>query len=73
MKVSSTPVTTRTITLELDEVEATYLVALLGGVSMNVDTDHGKFINDLFWGLDKQLPERIQSFSDYFRGAIACK
>jgi hypothetical protein len=73
MKASSEEVTTRSILLELSEREATILCALVGGVSWNLDNEAGEFLQETFSQLDGLLPERSESFCDFFTGDVWCR
>lgn len=58
------------VVLKLTEEEATVLCALAGGVPFNFDTRAGVVLRDLFNALNDSLPNRSQSFTDFFEGEV---
>lgn len=69
MKVTSKSTVT-SITLELTEEEATAICALAGGVMWNLDAPAGQIIQNLWSELDLALPNRTESFFDFFEGDV---
>lgn len=67
MKVVSPP---KTITVELTEEEATIICALVGGLKYRFDTKAGNVVHELFDALDNNLPDRTESFNDFFEGEV---
>lgn len=69
--------TTRTvvITLELSEEEATVLCALTGAVGNVLGNSNlvAAVVSDCFEALDKCLPDRTETFTDFFQGNVKVK
>lgn len=63
-------IASKTITLKLSEREATILCALIGGVAFDFDTEAGDILNDFFFALSGALPDRKESFTDFFEGEV---
>jgi len=63
----------RSITIELTEREATVLCALAGGIVWHFDTEAGNVLRDFHAALNKELPNREESFSDFFEGDVRVK
>lgn len=66
-------VASKKITLKLSEREATILCALVGGVAFNFDTEAGDVLNNFFFSLSGNLPDRRESFTDFFEGEVLVK
>lgn len=62
--------TQRTINIELNEEEATILCALLGGAKAAFKTKAGAVTYSLFSSLSDLLPNRDETFSDFFEGEV---
>lgn len=67
----------KTITVELTEEEATILCALTGAVHSDFSSRPGVILQTLFNALSDNLPDREETFSDFFTvggdGAIRVK
>ncbi len=61
------------VTVEFTEEEATVLCALVGGIPWNFDTHAGRILRDFYDGLDGALPDRTDSFVDFFEGEVRVK
>lgn len=63
----------KSIVLKMTEEEATVLCALVGGIPWNFDTDVGSVIREFFECLNAELPNRKESFVDFFEGEVRVK
>jgi hypothetical protein len=59
------------VTIELTATQAEVLCALLGGLRRR--QEDGQWLVDLFCRLTELLPDRVLTFSDYFRGEVTIK
>lgn len=60
----------KSIVVRFTEEEATVLCALAGGIPFNFDTKAGNVLRDLFNALNDNLPNRKESFVDFFEGEV---
>ncbi len=70
MIAAITPKIDRFVRIEVTEQEAEILCCLLGGIAFHDPSAAAGLCRELFEALDPLLPERTETFDDYFTGKV---